>query len=253
MSRPRTSLHALQEKLAMATRGRVLIIDDDTDMVAALSEQLQRSGWDSHGVHDGIEGLKLATEAMFNVLIVDRMLPGTDGLSLVSELRARQVRTPVLFLTALGAVADRVAGLERGGDDYLVKPFAFAELNARVNVLAGRTRPTHAPTVLRAGDLVVDRLARVVRRGDVAIALLPLEFLLLEFLMLNAGIIVTRKMLLEKVWGFNFDPRTNIVETHISHLRRKIQTPGGASIITTVRGSGYLIGVPESQQATAAE
>ena len=237
----------------MTTRGRVLIIDDDTDMVAALTDQLQRAGWDAHSAHDGVEGLRLATEAMFNVLIVDRMLPGTDGLSLLSELRARHVRTPVLFLTALGTVADRVVGLERGGDDYLVKPFAFAELNARVNVLAGRTRPAHAPTVLRTGDLVVDRLARVVRRGDGAIALLPLEFLLLEFLMLNAGIIVTRKMLLEKVWGFNFDPRTNIVETHISHLRRKIQTPGGPQVIMTVRGSGYLIGAVESLQPAAAE
>jgi two-component system OmpR family response regulator len=183
-----------------------------------------------------------AADGAFDVLIVDRMLPGLDGLSAVRSLRAMGAQTPILFLTAMGAVSDRIAGLEAGGDDYLVKPFSFAELQARVAALARRA-PLRAPEqpLLQVGDLSLDRLRRVVRRGEAEIDLQPREFQLLEFLMLNSGRIVTRTMLLEGVWDFHFDPRTNIVETHISRLRAKIDPGGAAPLIHTVRGAGYVI------------
>jgi len=170
------------------------------------------------------------------------MLPNLDGLSLVAALRRDDVQTPVLFLTAMGAIADRVEGLELGGDDYLVKPFSMAELGARVGALARRPAMVGRDVAhLRIADLVLDRLQRVAWRGDRKIELLPLQFKLLEFLMLHEGDTVTRSMLLEGVWGLRFDPRTNIVETHISHLRAKIDNPGEASLIVTVRGAGYAI------------
>jgi two-component system OmpR family response regulator len=179
---------------------------------------------------------------VFDVIVVDRMLPKLDGLSLVSALRADNVNTPVLFLTAMGAISDRVAGLEVGGDDYLVKPFSLAEFNARVAALARRpTLKARETAALQVGDLVLDRLKRVARVGGREIELLPLQFKLLECLMLNEGRVVTRTMLLEGVWGFRFDPRTNIVETHISHLRGRIDEPGQPSMIVTVRGAGYMI------------
>jgi two-component system OmpR family response regulator len=168
------------------------------------------------------------------------MLPGTDGLSIVKTLRAAQVRTPVLFLTALGGIDDRVEGLEAGADDYIVKPFAFAELLARVNALARRP-PLAFESVLRVGNLEMDRLERVVRRGSEKIELQPREFRLLEYLMTNSGRVVTRSMLLEKVWDFHFDPKTNIVETLISRLRSKIDRGHEVELIRTVRGSGYTI------------
>ena len=220
---------------------RVLIIEDEDEMAARLAEGLSDAGWEVERVQDGEHGLERAAGRTFDVLVVDRMLPRLDGLSMVAQLRARDVGTPVLFLTAMGAVADRVAGLEAGGDDYLVKPFAFDELNARVNALARRAR-TRERTVLLASGLVLDRLARTVRREGAEVELLPLEFKLLEYLMLNAGKVVTRAMLLEQVWGFTFDPRTNIVETHLSRLRAKLDPCGGPSLITTVRGSGYVVG-----------
>jgi two-component system, OmpR family, response regulator len=220
---------------------RVLIIEDEDEMAARLAEGLSDAGWEVERVHDGECGLERAVGGPFDVLVVDRMLPRLDGLSMVTQLRARDVGTPVLFLTAMGAVADRVAGLEAGGDDYLVKPFAFDELSARLNALARRAR-SRERTVLCAGGLTLDRLARTVRREGAEVELLPLEFKLLEYLMLNAGKVVTRAMLLEQVWGFAFDPRTNIVETHLSRLRGKIDPPGGPSLITTVRGSGYVVG-----------
>ena len=221
--------------------GRVLLVEDEDDTAAYLAERLAEAGWVVERAADGITGLDLGAGGGFDVLVVDRMLPGADGLSLVGALRGRGVDTPVLFLTAMGSVSDRVAGLDGGGDDYLVKPFAFAELNARMTALARRPTRQRESTTLMAGDLVLDRLSRGVRRGGDAIELLPLEFRLLEFLMLNAGRVVTRAMLLETVWGFHFDPRTNIVETHLSRLRAKIQRPGDAALITTIRGSGYLI------------
>jgi two-component system OmpR family response regulator len=221
---------------------RVLVIEDDLRTGAYVREGLGAVGCLVDLAEDGEIGLQRASEATFDVLIVDRMLPKLDGLSLVRTLRERQVATPVLILTAMSAIADRVAGLEGGGDDYLVKPFSLAELKARVGALARRpAMQAREATTLRAGDLVLDRLDRSARRGTRAIDLLPLQFKLLEFLMLNEGRVVTRTMLLESVWGFSFDPRTNIVETHISHLRAKIDDAGQPSLITTVRGAGYAL------------
>ncbi len=218
----------------------VLVIEDEVETAGCLAEGLAGAGWRVRIASDGPEGARLAQDEAFEVLVVDRMLPGVDGLTLVSQLRDRGVETPVLFLTAMGTVADRVAGLESGGDDYLVKPFAFAELNARLGALARRPRAAQQ-TVLKAGGLELDRLMRTARRQGREIELLPLEFRLLEVLMLNAGRPVTRKMLLEKVWGFHFDPRTNIVETHISRLRAKLQAPGEPPLVTTLRGEGYIV------------
>jgi len=234
-------MSVLEASPIQAAALRILVVEDEDEMAAHLSQGLTDAGWDIELAQDGEAGFRCACEQPFDVLVVDRMLPLLDGLALVGRLRIRQVQTPVLFLTAMGSVADRVAGLEGGGDDYLLKPFAFAELNARVSALARRRTPSRERTLLQSGDLVLDRLARGVRRGVLDIELLPLEFKLLEFLMLNAGRVVTRTMLLEQVWGFHFDPRTNIVETHISRLRSKIDLPGGASLITTVRGAGYVV------------
>jgi two-component system OmpR family response regulator len=220
----------------------VLVVEDDSQTAEYVREGLNASGCTVDVAADGEAGLALARGRTFDVLIVDRMLPRLDGLSLVRALRADDVRTPVLFLTAMGAIADRVSGLEGGGDDYLVKPFYLAELAARVGALARRPALTaHELTVLQAGDLVLNRLERIVRLGAREIDLLPLQFKLLEVLMLNEGQAATRAMLLERVWGIRFDPRTNIVETHISHLRAKIDEPGEPSMITTIRGAGYVL------------
>jgi two-component system OmpR family response regulator len=221
---------------------RVLVVEDDPQTAAYVRDSLNVSGCDVDLAADGEAGLAFARRTSFDVIIVDRMLPKLDGLALVSALREDDVRTPILFLTAMGAIADRVAGLEGGGDDYLVKPFSLAELNARVGALARRPAiQARDATTLRVGDLMLDRLERAVRRDGQEIELLPLQYRLLEFLMLNEGRVVTRTMLLQRVWGFSFDPRTNIVETHISHLRAKIDTSSQPSLITTVRGAGYAL------------
>ena len=192
---------------------------------------------------NGRDGLFLAAGEAYDVMIVDRMLPGLDGLGIVKTVRAAGVTTPVLFLTAMGGIEDRVEGLE-AGDDYLVKPFAFAELLARINALARRPPMAQVPTVLRVADLEMDLIGRKVRRAGQEIDLQPREFRLLEYLMRNAGRVVTRTMLLEHVWEFHFDPRTNIVETHISRLRSKIDRGFDAELLETVRGSGYLLRAP---------
>jgi two-component system OmpR family response regulator len=221
---------------------RVLVVEDDLQTADYVRDSLVASGWDVDVSGDGDEALTRARQELFDVLIVDRMLPKRDGLSLVSTLRTEAVSTPVLFLTAMGAISDRVAGLEGGGDDYLVKPFSLAELNARVSALARRPAiQTRDTAMLQVGDVTLDRLDRRACIHGRDIELLPLQFKLLEFLMLNEGRVVTRTMLLERVWGLRFDPRTNIVETHISHLRGKIDTPGASSLIVTVRGAGYMI------------
>jgi two-component system OmpR family response regulator len=221
---------------------RVLLIEDELESAEETASSLQDLGWVVEVVGDGEKGLQLSLVGDFDVIVVDRMLPSLDGLSLVSSLRIRNVETPVLFVTAMGSIADRVAGLEGGGDDYLVKPFSFEELRARLNVLARRKRAAASEaTVLRAKDLTVDRLHRRVTRGERGIDLLPLEFKLLEFLLLNSGEVVTRSMLLQQIWGFKFDPRTNIVETHISRLRAKIDPDGDSPMIITVRGAGYVL------------
>jgi|SRR5579862_1714406 two-component system OmpR family response regulator len=221
---------------------RVLVVEDDLQTAAYVRDGLSAAGCEVDTAPEGPVGLDRARREPFDVLVVDRMLPGLDGLALVGALRRHEVHTPVLFLTAMGAIADRVEGLEGGGDDYLVKPFSVEELAARIHALARRpSMRGREAAVLRSGDLALDRLQRVARRGERKIELLPLQFKLLEYLLLHEGDVVTRSMLLEGVWGLRFDPRTNIVETHISHLRGKIDTPGEPSLIVTVRGVGYVI------------
>jgi two-component system OmpR family response regulator len=220
---------------------RVLIVEDDLQTAAYIRDAIN-GGCQVVLAADGEAGLARAKQDVFDVLVVDRMLPKLSGLDMVRALREADILTPVLFLTAMSAIADRVEGLEAGGDDYLVKPFSLAELKARIAALARRpVLQTRQATMLSVGDLVLDRLDRSARRGERQIDLLPLQFKLLELLILNEGQVVTRAMLLERVWGFSFDPRTNIVETHISHLRAKIDTPGQASLIATVRGAGYIL------------
>lgn len=221
---------------------RILVVEDDAETAAYIVNGL---GLRNHVVDcagDGLEALSLAGSGAYDVAIVDRMLPSLDGLSLVKILRDSRVGTPVLFLTNLGGIDDRVEGLDAGGDDYLVKPFAFTELLARVNAL-GR-RPAVNEAVLRAADLELDLLKRSVKRGARTIDLQPREFKLLECLMRSAGKVVTRTMLLEKVWDFHFDPKTNIVETHMSRLRSKVDRGFACELIHTVRGAGYLLRAP---------
>jgi two-component system OmpR family response regulator len=221
---------------------RVLVVEDDLQTAAYVRDGLAAAGCDVDVAEDGASGLERARRGPFDVLVIDRMLPSLDGLSLVAALRRDEVQTPVLFLTAMGAIADRVEGLEGGGDDYLVKPFSMEELGARVSALARRpSMHGRGEARLGSGDLVLDRLQRVAWRGERKVELLPLQFKLLEYLLLHEGDVVTRTMLLERVWGLRFDPRTNIVETHVSHLRAKIDDPGEPSLIVTVRGAGYVI------------
>jgi two-component system OmpR family response regulator len=218
---------------------RVLVIEDDRETAEFIKQALGSRGHAVEHAATGIEGLQIAEGATHDVAIIDRMLPGLDGLSLVQRLRAEHNPVPVLFLTNLGGIDDRVEGLESGGDDYLVKPFAVSELLARVSALARRL-PT-AQTHLNAGGLEMDLLTRVVIRSGRRIELQPREFKLLECLMRNAGRVVTRTMLLETVWNFHFDPKTNIVETHVSRLRAKLGGAADQDLIQTVRGSGYVI------------
>ncbi len=225
---------------------KILLIEDDRETSAYVARGLREQGHVVDIAATGRDGLFLGADGGHEVLIVDRMLPGLDGIGLVQALRGTGVKAPVLFLTALGGVGDRVLGLEAGGDDYLVKPFAFAELLARVNALARRPPLSEAPSVLRAGDLEMDLLKRVVTRGGKAIELQPREFQLLEYLLRHAGKVVTRTMLLEAVWDFHFDPKTNIVETHISRLRAKLAQFGGSELIHTVRGAGYALRAPDA-------
>ncbi|MHB8885979.1 MAG: winged helix-turn-helix domain-containing protein [Methylovirgula sp.] len=220
---------------------KVLLIEDDPETAAYIVKGLAEQGHVVDHASNGREGLFLAGAGKYDVAIVDRMLPALDGLSLVKSLRGEGVGTPVLFLTNLGGIDDRVEGLDAGGDDYLVKPFAFSELLARVNALARRPAITAAETVLRCGDLEVDLLKRSVIRSGRMIDLQPREFKLLECLMRHAGRVVTRTMLLEMVWEFHFDPKTNIVETHMSRLRAKVDRGFESELIHTIRGSGYSL------------
>jgi two-component system OmpR family response regulator len=220
---------------------KVLVIEDDANTRAHIQKALKEQGHIVDVASDGREGLFLADSASYDVMIVDRMLPSLDGLSLVKTIRANGVKTPVLFLTTMSGVGDRVEGLEAGGDDYLVKPFAFAELLARLNALVRRPPLAETKTVLKIADLEMDLISRRVTRAGQKIDLLPREFRLLEYFMRNADHIVTRTMLLENVWEFHFDPNTNIVETHISRLRSKIDRGFEYGLIETVRGSGYVL------------
>jgi two-component system OmpR family response regulator len=222
---------------------KLLVIEDDREAAAYIVKGLGESGYVVDHAAEGRDGLFMATSGVYDGLIVDRMLPGMDGLSLVAALRAAENQTPVLILSALGAVDDRVKGLRAGGDDYLVKPFAFAELLARVEALMRRGAGPggQATTRLKVGDLEMDLLGRVVRRGARTLDLLPREFSLLEFLMRRAGQVVTRTMLLENVWDYHFDPQTNVIDVHVSRLRQKIDKGFDKQLLHTVRGAGYCL------------
>jgi two-component system OmpR family response regulator len=220
---------------------RVLVIEDDRETANFLKRALKESGHAVDVAHDGDSGFAMARDGQYDVLVVDRMLPKRDGLSIVSTLRADGQATPVLFLSALGDVDDRVKGLRAGGDDYLTKPYAFSELLARVEALARRRQPEEAQTRYIVGDLVLDRLSHKVTRGGDAILLQPREYRLLEYLMKNAGQVVTRTMLLEHVWDYHFDPQTNVIDVHISRLRAKIDKGYDRALLHTVRGAGYVV------------
>jgi two-component system OmpR family response regulator len=223
---------------------RILLIEDDAETAGYVASGLREEGHLIAQAADGKEALVLAMSESFDLLVVDRMIPGLDGLKLVRTLRSAGYDAPVLFLTALGGVDDRVTGLNAGGDDYLVKPFAFSELAARVAALGRRPRTAPPETVLRVHDLELDLLARAVKRRGELIELQPRESRLLEYLMRHVGQVVTRTMLLEHVWDLHFDPRTNVVETHISRLRSKVDKGFEAELIHTVRGAGYCIRGP---------
>ncbi len=220
---------------------RVLIIEDDKETALFLQKSLKENGHTADLAHDGEAGLSLATEGAYDVLIVDRMLPRLDGLTLIKSLRADGNRTPVLILSALGEVDDRVKGLRAGGDDYLTKPYAYSELLARVEALGRRTAPEEQQTRYSVGDLVLDRLSHRVTRSGEHILLQPREYRLLEYLMQHAGQVVTRTMLLEHVWDYHFDPQTNVIDVHVSRLRAKIDKNFDKPLLHTVRGAGYTI------------
>ena len=220
---------------------RLLLIEDDSETVGHVTEALAAAGHRVDSAMDGPSGLKRALEGGYAALIVDRMLPGMDGVEIVRQLRAQGADVPVLVLTTMSGINDRVEGLEAGADDYLVKPFAFAELLARVNAITRRKDGAAAVTRLVAGDLEMDLLERTVKRGGRLVELQQQEFKLLEYLMRNAGRAVTRSMLLENVWKLSFDPRTNVVETHMSRLRAKLDRDHGHEMIHTIRGTGYIL------------
>ncbi len=220
---------------------RVLIVEDETEAADYIRKALQESGHSADWAADGESGLMQARDGIYDVLIVDRMLPKLDGLSLIQKLRDDGVQTPALILSALGSVDDRVKGLKAGGDDYLTKPFAFSELLARIEVLVRRAQPEDVKTRYEVGDLVLDRLSNKVTRNGQAILLQPREFRLLEYLMRYTGQVVTRTMLLEGVWDYHFDPQTNVIDVHISRLRGKIDKDFDKPLLHTVRGRGYMI------------
>lgn len=220
---------------------RILLIEDDKEAAAYLVKALREAGHVADHAPDGDVGAAMAGEGGYDVLVVDRMLPKRDGLSIVEELREKDDHTPVLILSALGQVDDRVTGLRAGGDDYLSKPYAFSELLARIEALARRRQPGEVETVYRTGDLELDRLRHSVTRAGKPVPLQPREFRLLEYLMKHAGQVVTRTMLLENVWDYHFDPQTNVIDVHISRLRSKIDKGFGEPLLHTVRGAGYMI------------
>jgi two-component system, OmpR family, response regulator len=220
---------------------KLLIIEDDREAAEYLRKAFSEAGHTADLAADGETGLSLAEEGQYDVLVVDRMLPRRDGLSVISALRAREIETPALILSALGEVDDRVTGLKAGGDDYLTKPYAFTELLARIEVLNRRKGSKDVETVYRVGDLELDRLAHTVRRAGKDILLQPREFRLLEYLMRHAGQVVTRTMLLENVWDYHFDPQTNVIDVHVSRLRGKIEKGFDTPVLHTVRGAGYML------------
>jgi len=220
---------------------RALLIEDDATIAAFVVRGLKEAGFAVDSASDGEAGLAKATDEHYDVAIVDVMLPRRDGLSVIHDLRRRGVATPVLILSAKRSVEDRVRGLQTGGDDYLTKPFAFSELLARVQALVRRASRTVEPTTLAVGDLVLDLLSRQVTRGGTAVELRPREWSLLEFLMRNAGRVVSKTMILSHVWDYEFDPQTNVVDVLVSRLREKIDRPFPKKMLNTVRGVGYVL------------
>lgn len=225
---------------------RILVVEDDKDVGGFVVKGLREAGHTVEHADNGRDGLFMAASENFDAIILDRMLPGgIDGLRLLETLRAQDNATPVLFLSALGQVDDRVKGLKAGGDDYLTKPFAFAELLARVEAMARRGKGEGPATRLAVGDLEMDLLSRGVKRAGQKVDLQPREFRLLEYLMRHAGQVVTRTMLLEGVWDYHFDPQTNVIDVHISRLRQKIDKPFAGPLLHTVRNAGYMLRVEE--------
>lgn len=220
---------------------KILVIEDDRVAAEYLENALAEAGHTTHIAGDGETGFLLAADGEYDILVVDRMLPRRDGLSVIAGLRSRGNTTPVLILSALGEVDDRVTGLRAGGDDYLTKPYAFSELLARIEVLNRRSSSRDVETVYRIGDLELDRLSHTVRRAGKDVVLQPREFRLLEYLMRHGGQVVTRTMLLENVWDYHFDPQTNVIDVHISRLRGKIEKGYDTPLLHTVRGAGYML------------
>jgi two-component system OmpR family response regulator len=217
------------------------VIEDDVEMATAIAACLSGSGFLPEPCFNGTQGLKLALSGRFDIITLDRMLPGCDGLEIAKAVRDSGLQTPILMLSALANLDDRLAGLRGGGDDYVIKPFAPEELVVRVEVLLRRTTRSQEPLLLKVGDLELDLVAREARCRGRAIELLPMEFKLLEFMMRNSGQMLSRRMIFEHVWEYYFDPGTNLIDVHVGRLRRKIDDPGKPSFIRTERGTGYVL------------
>ena len=226
------------------TRRRILVIEDDPETARQLVDFLGTRGYHADLALNGTDGLRLALSSGYAVMTIDRMLPGVDGLAIIRQIRDAGIDTPALIISALGEIDDRVRGLRGGGDDYLVKPFAFAELLARVEALARRSATVVKETVLRVGDLELDLVSRTANRGGEEIDLLPREFQVLEYLVRNQGEVVPRAMLLQHVWNLNFDPTTNIIDVYVGRVRRKVDGQQAFPLIHTVRGVGYCVRAP---------
>lgn len=222
----------------------ILLVEDDTATASFIQKGLSEQGYIVDHAANGEDGLHYGLNNPYDVMIIDRMLPGIDGLSIIRTLRQQNITAPVLILSALGEVDNRVEGLRAGGDDYLVKPYAFSELHARLQALLRRAQPAQEQTVLQLADLEMDLMKRQVKRSDTVINLQPREFTLLEYLLRNTGQVVTRTMLLEKVWDYHFDPQTNVIDVHISRLRSKIDRDFDPPLLHTIRGAGYMLHDP---------
>jgi two-component system, OmpR family, response regulator len=223
------------------TRRRILVIEDDPETARQLVDFLGTRGYHADLALNGTDGLRLALSSGYAVMTIDRMLPGVDGLAIIRQIRDAGIDTPALIISALGEIDDRVRGLRGGGDDYLVKPFAFAELLARVEALARRSATVVKETVLRVGDLALDLVSRTANRGGEEIDLLPREFQVLEYLVRNQGEVVPRAMLLQHVWNLNFDPTTNIIDVYVGRVRRKVDNQHAYPLIHTIRGVGFCV------------
>jgi two-component system, OmpR family, response regulator len=231
-------------EIMTGARRRILVIEDDQETAEQLVDFLETRGYAADLAVDGNDGLRLAQSAPYAVIVIDRMLPGLDGIAVIRRLREAGTVTPALIVSALGEVDDRVRGLRAGGDDYLVKPFAFVELLARVEALARRSATVVKETVLRVGDLELDLVSRTVNRGGRALELLPREFQVLEYLVRNEGHVVPRAMLLEHVWDLHFDPTTNIIDVYVGRVRRKVDSEQAYPLIHTIRGVGFCVRAP---------